>query len=250
MLDAETLADLLLAIFAIALGGTLKGATGAGAPVVAVPVLAILFSVELAVVIFVVPNLLTNIWQGWQYRAYRLPVRFTWVYAVGGGLGAVFGSYLLAMVAPKALLLSVAGVVIAYIAFRLARPGWALKQARAFAIVWPAGIAAGVLQGATGVSAPISVTFLNAMQLPRVVFIATISVFFAVMSLVQIPALIWLGLLDVTRLWLGLAAVVPLLLFMPVGNFLAQHVSRQVFDRVILILLALIATRLIWQALG
>ena len=43
-----TAADLILAAFGIALGGFLKGATGAGAPVVGVPILALAFGVPKA----------------------------------------------------------------------------------------------------------------------------------------------------------------------------------------------------------
>ena len=46
----------LLAFAGIAAGGFLKGATGAGAPVVGVPVLAIVFGVPMAVAIFSVLN--------------------------------------------------------------------------------------------------------------------------------------------------------------------------------------------------
>ena len=50
------------AIFlAFALGGILKGATGAGTPVIAIPVLTIFFDVQLAVIIMVMPNLISNL---------------------------------------------------------------------------------------------------------------------------------------------------------------------------------------------
>lgn len=211
--------------------------------------MAMLFGVELAVVIFVVPSLLTNIWQGWRFRTHQRPPKFTLGLALSGAAGAAFGSYLLATVAPQLLLLAVAVVVIAYIAFRLAKPNWVLDAAIANRILWPVGFVAGSLQGSTGVSAPVSVTFLNAMQVTRPVFIATISVFFFAMATVQIPVLYGLGLMDGQRLLLGLAAVIPLLAGMPFGAWLAARLSRQTFDRVILMLLAVIAARLIWQAL-
>lgn len=250
MTELPLVAEVALAGLALALGGTLKGATGAGAPVLAVPVMAMFFGVELAVVIFVVPNFLTNVWQGWHYRAHRTSPRFTWGLALSGCVGVAIGSWLLATVAPRYLLLAVAVMVSVYVAFRLARPHWKLDETWAQRLLWPAGFTGGTLQGATGVSAPVSVTFLNAVGLSRPAFIGTIAVFFATLSAVQIPLLYWLGLMDGPRLLLGLAAVVPLIAFMPFGNWLAQRVSRQTFDRVILALLAVIALRLFWQALA
>ena len=50
-----------ITIFAIlaafALGGTLKGATGAGAPIMTIPVIAAFYDVRIAVIIMVLPNL-------------------------------------------------------------------------------------------------------------------------------------------------------------------------------------------------
>ncbi len=242
--------ELWMAVAALALGGIIKGATGAGAPIIAVPVMAMTFGVEVAVVTFTVPSLIMNLVQGWQFRAHILPPVFTWSYALAGAVGAIIGTWLLATVTPELLLLAVAGVVLVYITFRLTVPGWVLSHGTASRIVVPIGVIAGILQGATGVSAPVSITFLNAMQLARPVFIATISVFFVMMSAVQVPTLVWLGLMDWTRFGYALAAVVPLLAFMPVGSYLARHISRLAFDRVILGLLALVALRLIWRALA
>ena len=50
---------LVIAATGIAFGGFLKGATGAGAPVVGVPILALVFNVPMAVAVFSVINLLS-----------------------------------------------------------------------------------------------------------------------------------------------------------------------------------------------
>ena len=81
-----------ITIFAIlaafALGGTLKGATGAGAPIITIPVIAAFYDVRIAVIIMVIPNLLTNISQIYQFRKTILPILFTFSFALGGGIGA------------------------------------------------------------------------------------------------------------------------------------------------------------------
>ncbi len=101
------------------------------------------------------------------------------------------------------------------------------------------------MQGAEGISAPVSVTFLNAMRLDHPVFIVTISAFFAVMAAIQFPALWSLGLLDDKRLLQSLFAAGLLFAGMPVGERLARRISPRAFDRAMLILLAAIALRLI-----
>ncbi|MEZ5889870.1 MAG: sulfite exporter TauE/SafE family protein [Xanthobacteraceae bacterium] len=239
---------IVIAILGLCLGGLLKGATGAGGPIIAIPILAMYFDVPLAVTIFVMPNLLTNLWQSWTYRKHQLPPRFVILFAGGGGIGAGIGTVLLANLPAAALTTTVAVAVYAYLLFRILHPDWVLPYALAERLAFPASALAGALGGAVGVSAPVSLTFLNAMRLTRPQFIATISIFFIMMGVVQVPMLIAYNFLDWTRFMLSVGAIVPVLAFMPVGAWLARHVSPAVFDRIVLILLAAIAARLILQA--
>jgi hypothetical protein len=243
-----TPAALLVILAALALGGLLKGATGAGAPVVAVPVMAAFFDVRLAVIIMVAPNILTNIWQLSRFWPHRLGGGFWLRYAAAGGLGAFLGTLLLATAPARALTLLVAAAVVLYIGLRLARPDFRLAEGPARRAVAPVGVVAGILQGAAGISAPVSVSFLNAMRLERNTFIATISAFFVAMGLVQLPTLFAAGLLTLPLLGMSAAALVPLFLFMPVGAWAARHLSPRGFDRLVLALLAVLAARLIYAA--
>lgn len=237
--------ELTLALLALFLGGVMKGATGAGAPVIAAPALTMLFNVQTAVAVLVVPNLLSNIWQAWQFRSHALDRRFLILFGGGGFLGAILGTWLLVVLRQEALAIMVACAVIAYIALRLSRPDWMLGRDLAARTSGPVGLLGGILQGATGISAPASLTFLNAMRLPRQTFIGTIAIFFVAMSVAQLPALWMVGLIDMRSLALGLGALGMIGMGMPVGNWLARRWSPKAFDRVMLGLLALLALRLI-----
>lgn len=240
---------ILLGAAALAVGGILKGATGAGSPIIGVPLLAMLYDVPTAVAIFTLPNLVSNVWQSWQYRVHRAPASLSWGFAVAGALGAGIGSFLLVTLSADTLILAVSAAVFLYIGFRMARPDWALRMQVAKLLAVPAGLVGGILQGAAGVSAPVSITFLNALKMDRKSFIATISLFFLGMTLVQIPLLAVWEVLTPWRALLSLAAIVPLLGAMPAGSWLAQRIRRETFDRVILVLLAVIAARLAIGAL-
>lgn len=242
------IASLILAFAGIALGGFLKGATGAGAPVVGVPVLALIFNVPMAVAIFSVLNLCTNIWQSWAFRKDATDRHFVWVFAGTGAVGAVLGSVLLAALPVPLLMASLALVVYGYIALRLARPDWHLPRDKGRRFGPYVGFVGGVMQGAGGLSAPVSVTFLNALNLTRSEFIATISVFFLSMSAVQIPTLAALGILTMDRVLLAMAALVPMFIGISIGSFSARFLSKRAFDRVVLAMLTVIATKLVWDA--
>ncbi|PRY25184.1 hypothetical protein CLV78_102361 [Aliiruegeria haliotis] len=237
--------ELLLVFAAFALGGILKGATGAGAPILAVPIMALLVDVPFAVAVFILPNIASNAVQAWTHRTSIPDRRFVATFALAGAFGAVLGTYMLARLSGSILSAAVGWIVLGYVAFRLARPHWKLSMQFATRLCAPVGVAGGILQGAIGLSAPVSITFLNAMQLERRAFISTISFFFAAMAFAQLPGQVAFGIMTWERLLYSALATVPLMGFMPVGSFLARHISKDVFDRVLLLLLTLISLRLV-----
>ena len=231
---------------AFALGGTLKGATGAGAPIITIPVIAAFYDVRIAVIIMVIPNLLTNISQIYQFRKTILPLFFTFSFALGGGIGAFIGTMLLINLPIKILTLAVAFIVIIYIILKLVVPSWKLTYKKATKLVFIMGTGGGVLQGSAGLSAPISITFLNSMKLERKQFIPTISVYFGIMSIFQFPTLYYYNFFNLEITLLSVFSTVILICFMPLGSWFAKKMFKEVFDKIILILLSFIALRIIY----
>ena len=138
---------LLLATAAILLGGFLKGATGAGAPVVGVPILAAIIDVQFAVAVFSVLNLFSNIWHSYAYRTHRGSFRLVYGFAIAGSVGAIAGSVLLASLPTDALMASLAAIVLAYIFLRLFQPDWKLSRTTGLRLVPYVGIVGGLMQG-------------------------------------------------------------------------------------------------------
>lgn len=233
-------------LVAFSLGGILKGATGAGAPIITIPVIAAFYDVRIAVIIMVIPNLLTNIGQLYQFRKTILPKFFTLSFAIGGGIGAFLGTILLANLSIKILTLSVAFIVIIYILLKLIVPSWKLTYEKAKKLVFLMGGFGGILQGTAGLSAPISITFLNSMKLERNQFIPTISVYFGVMSIFQMPTLYYYNFLNLEIVLVSCISTLVLLSFMPIGSWIAKSVSKESFDKITLILLGFIAFRIIY----
>ena len=85
----------LIIIASFILAGVLKGATGAGAPIITIPVISAFYDVRLAVVLMVVPNFLSNIQQLYHFRKSILPLFATFSFALGGGGGAFLGTIFL-----------------------------------------------------------------------------------------------------------------------------------------------------------
>ena len=242
--------SLALVALAFVLGGILKGATGAGAPIIAVPLLSSLFGVQFAVAVFVLPNILPNLWQAWQYRKVELSRRFILSFAVAGAIGAAVGTYVLASVSSDLLVAGVALVVLVYVGFRLFNPSMHLSWNIAQKLAHPVGFIACLLQGATGLSAPVSITFLSALKLERPQFILAISSFFFGLGVVQLPLQFAMNIMTGERLLLSALAVVPLIVAMPVGAQIGRKISRDVFDRLLLGVLSVLAARMLYGLWG
>ena len=242
-IDLQTL---IIVGAAFAMGGILKGATGVGAPLIAVPVMTSFVDIRFAVAVFVVPNLVTNLIQSIIYRRALNNRLFLFILCLSAALGAFVGSLLLYQASGGVLEILMAGLVLFYVGFRLYKPNWQLSMPVAHKLNIPMGFLAGFLQGTFGISAPATLTFLNAIKFERTEFIIIVSVFFLTMSLIQLPTLHYLGLMKAEHLIFGLLAVIPLIGFMPVGGFLLRHATPEIFDKVILVVLVGVAIRLFW----
>ena len=96
----------------LALGGILKGATGMGTPVIAVPALAAYFDVPFAIAILIVPNIATNGWQIFRHRAEGGNLPFLKRFVVAGAIGALIGTLLLIELPANVLSLWLAAIVV------------------------------------------------------------------------------------------------------------------------------------------
>ena len=222
----------------------MKGATGAGVPIIIIPIVSAFYDVRIGVVIMVIPNILTNIHQLYIYRKSILPLPLTFSFAFGGGIGAIIGTVFLAKLSLDSLSIGMGCIVLLYIIFKLFVPSWRLVYQKSKGLFLPIGFFGGILQGASGISAPISITFLNSMKLTRETFISTISVYFMVMAFFQTPVLFYYQFIGYQIVFVSLLCTFVLLLSMPIGNKIAKSISVNTFDKLILILLGIITCKL------
>jgi len=240
---------LLIIFVGLLIGSIIKGATGAGLPIVAIPTIAAVYDVRVAVVLLVVPNLITNSWQIYKYKSYNLDNYFARNFAIAGFIGAGIGTLLLAYLPLGVLNILIAVIVFSYVVRRLLRPEFQLAMKTMQRWVFVMGTSAGVLQGAIGLSAPITITFLHAGKLPRNTFVFVASLFFAVMCLIQLPLQLALGLMTWKLAVLSTLVLIPIIIGLPVGEHIGRKISSVVFDRLILLLLTVLATKMLVEAM-
>jgi len=242
-------AALAAIIGGMAVGTVVKGVTGSGLPMVAIPVMATFLGVEDAVVIMAIPSVLTNGWMVWSnrtaaWRATPLPVL-----VVTGCVGSVLGVALLAWLDERWLAGILAGVLVTYLVVRLRRPAPAISDKTDRWLRPVAGSGAGLLQGATGLSSPVIIMYLHSLRLGREVYLVTLTSLICLTTAVQAISLGAAGLYTEARLWSSLVAMVPIALVLPVAMRLGRRLSPRRFDIVIRWLLAAAAVKLVFDAI-
>ena len=242
------LTDLAIIFVAIALGSLIKGLTGAGMPVVAIPVMAIFLGVERSVIAMTIPGIASNAWMMWSLRSHLRESRQLPTLLLTGGVGAVVGTWVLKTADQRILSIAVGVLVLGYVVLRLAKPGFRLRRSAERLLSPAVGLGGGVLQGATGMSGPVLVTYLHSCRLPTPVYLVSLVTLFQVFTMVQVGALIGLGIYSTTNLIDGLFAVVPMAIALPLGVRLAVRLSGRSFDAWVLGLLVVTAGKLVYDA--
>ncbi len=243
------LSELIIIVLAIGLGALIKGITGSGLPQIAIPVMAIFLGVERSVVVMAVPGVVSNAWLMWRHRASLRETRDLPMLLVTGVIGAIGGTWLLTALDPRILSGVLAAIIVVYVILRLTTPELELKPSTTRLLSPPVGLAAGVLQGGTGISGPLLTTYLHSYRLPPAVFVVSLVTLFQVFGTTQFVALIGLGLMTKSRLIEGVLALIPMAIALYAGARMAERISRRAFDIAVLVLLVGSAGKLAHSAI-
>ena len=246
-MSAQTI---LIIVAAMGVGSFVKGATGQGLPPIAIPVMATFIGVETAVVIMAIPGIVTNTWLIWTNRKHFRRTRDLGVLLATGMVGAVVGTFLLQTLDEDILSLTLAAMIAVYALVYLVHPDLRLPARVTRFMSPPVGLAAGLLQGATGISGPLMSTYLHGFRLDKEVYVLTITTVFQVYALVQAVTLAAVGLYTGNRLALSLLALLPIMAVLPLGARLTGRLSRQTFDYMVLSLLVASALKLVYDGLS
>jgi uncharacterized protein len=242
--------SLLIMFIALAAGSLVKGISGLGLPLVAIPVMAGFMDVDRAVAIMVIPGILINCYLLWAYR--KNAVNFAslpLMVCVGVG-GVVVGAWILSRT-PEVYLLSFMALWLgAYLLSMLFKTGIEIPETimrHTPAIV--VGFA-GIVQGAIGTAGPVLAPYVHSLNLKHPQFLFVVSVLFQIFAIAQLFAFTWFGLLDLERAYHSMLACIPIAIFLPLAVWLSKFVSHKAFNIIVIVLLIVIEARLLWRLLG
>lgn len=222
-------------LVAISLGALFKGMTGLGLPLFAVPAIAMITSVEEAVVLMIIPGLGANLWLVINHRRFVALLREHIPFLVAGFAGGIVGTILLIVIDDRWLKLILAGWLALYLAqYFLGDLLAPLFRARG-AVAALVGLTGGSIQGATGVSAHIVAPYFHGPKTQPEAYAFLVASAFLIFSVAQMSTAIGTQLFTPARLALSFAALVPTLLFTKIGISMAGKISPVAFNRILLV---------------
>lgn len=228
--------QVVVALLAVVVGALLKSISGVGMPLVTIPAIAYVADVETAIGFTAVPNFLQNVALAFRERASIRETRNLAVLSVTTFIGAVIGTLVLVSIPQEPIIAVLVAVAVIYAVTFFAKPDFGVEPQNGRRLSPLVGTAAGMLQGAVGISAPIVVSWVHAHRLPRGAHILSVTTMFGAAGLAQIPTLAVSD--QMTGLWIIAAvACIPTLAVIPFGSSLRARLSSEGFDRFVVLIL-------------
>lgn len=236
---------LVATLGAISIGALLKGMTGLGLPLFAVPVLAALTNVEEAVILMIIPGIAANLWIAVYRHRYWVMLKQHVPFLVSGFLGGIVGTLLLRLASDRSLKL----LLVIWLGLYLLQHFLGKEPLRLFTgparLGYATGLIAGTTQGATGISAHVVAPYYHsrALEAPAYAFLMTFT--FLLFSMAQMAGALSTSLLTPERLQVSLMALIPTLIFTRIGIQLADRISMVTFNKLLLIVFCLMEIKLL-----
>ena len=240
--------ELLIIVVALAVGGTTKGLTGLGLPMVAVPVMAGFLGVERAVLTMIMPVLVLNLWLTWTLRDCIKEVPEMPRLLLPGVPGVLLGAGVLYLASERFLATGLAIWVAAYLLLRILQPNLSIAGDARHRVAPAVGFTAGSLQAAMGVSAPVLAPYVDALGLTPRAYVFTVATVFSTLAGTHFVVLLAARAYSFEQFTVSMLAVLPAIVFVPLGTKLRGLIQPHLFSRIIRALLFVMAVRLIYGA--
>lgn len=225
-LSAEAL---LIGTAAFLLGGFIKGLSGIGLPMVALPILSLGFTVPQAVVLTMVPILASNGWQALTNGVLLPVVRRFWPMQLVMALSLLLSGSLMVKLDNSMLLVLAGGVMVVSVLALIVADGRTIP----LRFERPAGIVVGLLAGLIGgVSSLFGIPviiYMTSLGLARAEFLTSISIIYFFAAIPYLVGLMTFGVVTQTELIGSALAVIPALLGIALATRLVRGLDEQRF---------------------
>lgn len=242
-------ASLLVIAGTFLIAGTVKGVIGLGLPSVSLAFLAIAMDLPSAMAILLVPSFVTNVWQSVVGGNARAILRRLWPFLAMATATVWIGAAALTRFNLLLLTGLLGGLLIVYSAVNLFGIRLTIPRRHERWAGPVLGAANGVLTGMTGSFVVPGVMFLQAIGLPRNMLIQAMGMLFTVSTVALAVALQQASFLTAQSGVISVAAVIPAIAGMILGQRIRERLSEQKFRAAFFVSLFILGSYIIGSSL-
>ncbi len=223
--------DMVAVLLVFLLAGGVKGVVGLGLPVVSLVLLSLLFGIERAMPLLIIPSLVTNLWQASiGGRALALFIRF-WPALILIPFAVWIGYHHIFLEAPKSMDRVLGGVLVVYAGLGFFSVKWSFPAGMERAATPIIGFLNGLVTGFTGTFVIPLVMYLEALEIERDELVQMMGIAFSVSTLALAAVLIGHDAYRPEAGFLSAAAVVPAVIGMAIGAGIRARMSLALFRK-------------------
>jgi uncharacterized protein len=238
------LAHIALAALGFLLAGVIKGTTGLGYSSCALPFLVSAVGLKTAIVVLVIPAMLSNVLVMFNTGHLRETFNRFWPLYAATIPGIVVGIGMLVWIDQRIATRTLGILTIVYAMLALTRPSLALPEGLERPLQIPVGVLNGFFTGLTGSQMMPLLPYMLALKLDPDRLVQANNVTVTLASAFLATALLVSGLMTWPILGLSFAAVVPALVGVQLGSRARRHIPVTSFRIIVLVLLAIIGLML------
>lgn len=222
-----------LAIAAVfLLAGLAHGILGLGFPMLATPLIAILFDVRSAILLTLLPTIGVNLVSILRGGRWSESIGRYWPLALMIPLGALMGTWLLISVDPDPFRLLLAGIILLHLfndRLRAIRMDWI--RTRTWLAYLLFGLAAGISAGTVNVMVPLLIIFALEVGMSKLAMVQVFNLCFLAGKVAQVGAFSFAGVLSLELLGATLPFAAVALAALLVGMRIRDRVEAETYRR-------------------
>lgn len=232
------------------LAGGIKGVVGLGLPTISLALLAIMFDLVTAIVLTLIPSLVTNIWQALSGANVKVILKRILPFLMMALITIWIGAYILSSQNITLLTILLGALLITYSLLSLVGINFTIPNKHK---TW-AGIVLGTVNGAitgmAGVYIVPSVMYFHAIGLRRDEIVLAMGILFSLSSVSMLIAYRYQNLLTIEQVVLSLYALFPALIGMYYGKKIRPLLTESRFKKALLISLLFIGCFIVIKSLS
>ena len=245
LLTPEVIGQVLLTFL---LGGFIKGAIGMGLPQIVLVSLVLVMPLRDALAIFLIPGVISNIWQALSGPYLRVLVRRLWSYLLAGAIFIWIGVAILAATRSDVMVLVLGVLLCAYSVWSMTQPRLPGPGKREVWMSPLAGAMGGIMFGMTGTFIVPGLLYLETLGFKRDMFVQALGVTFVTISSTLALSMTGQGLVSWHHGVLSAMGLVPVGIGLWLGQRMRHRIPEAFYRKLFFIALFLIGIYLIARA--